>query len=148
MPPVIETEKVLEKLKFMAPLDMLEQVRDLKAAVILPSALVGTWINCDRQTRGLKELVISASGAGITVHGFGACTPTPCDWKAVPGLVYADNVTSAPAVAFTAVYNFGFKDTIVVGHLDAGLIRVETFDHFKDESGRSDYYARYFMEKA
>jgi len=148
MPPVLDNEKVLEKQKFMAPMDKLEQVRDLKAAVVLPATLIGTWVNCDRQTRGLKELILSASGAEINVHGFGACTPTPCDWKTAPGLIFADSVTSTPAVAFTAVYNFGFKETTIVGHLDAGLLRVETFDHFTDKSGRSDYYARYFMEKA
>ena len=34
-------------------------------------------------------------------------------------------------------------ETIVVGHVDEGSLLVETFDHFTDGSGRSNYYSRY-----
>jgi len=62
-------------------------------------------------------------------------------------MVYADNVGSSTAVGITAQYKFGFKETIVVGHLDICELIVETFDHFTDGSGRSDYYSRYYMSK-
>lgn len=134
-----------KKHEFLAPADMMaEGLAEGKAAVV-PAALVGTWSNCDKATRGLLRIVIAASGAGVTVHAFGACTPTPCDWGVVPGMVYAENVSSTAAVAFSANYKFGFKETIVVGHLDVGSLSVETFDHFTDGSGRSDYYSRYHM---
>jgi hypothetical protein len=106
---------------------------------------VGTWVNCDHQTRGLVRLMIAANGPEITVHAFGACSPTPCDWGVVPGLVYADNVISTPAVAFSTVYTFGFKQTTIVGKLLYGALIVETFDHFTDNSGRADYYSQYVM---
>lgn len=89
-------------------------------------ALAGTWNACDQATRNLVRIVIAPSGAEITVHAFGACSPTPCDWGAVPGLVYAD------------------RDRI----LDNGSLILETFTHFTDKSGRSDYYARQYMCKA
>ena len=116
-----------------------------KAAVVAPSALVGTWNNCDPATRGLVRVVIAASGSAITVHAFGACTPTPCDWGVVPGLAYAADVSSSAAVAFTAHYKFSFKDTIVTGILDQRTLIVETFNHFTDGSGRSDYYSRAYL---
>ena len=34
---------------------------------------------------------------------------------------------------------FGFKKTIVIGHLDVGSLLAETFDHFTDGSRRSNY---------
>lgn len=143
---------ITTKPEFRAPADVLpDEIQRLglpatfKVAAITPAQLAGTWVNCDHATRGLVRLMIAASGHEITVHGFGACSPTPCDWGVVNGLAYAANVTATPAVGFTAMYNFGFKQTIVVGHLLNGALIVETFDHFTDSSGRSDYYSQDIM---
>lgn len=142
----------ITKQEFRAPSDMLENERvrlgittPPAAVVVTPQPLVATWINCDHQTRGLVRLMIAASGSEITVHAFGACQPTPCDWGVVNGSIYADNVTSVPAMAFTATYTFAFKQTVIVGHLFNGSLLVETFDHFTDKSGRADYYSEYVM---
>lgn len=76
-----------KKHEFNAPADLLEGREEMKAlATIAPSPLLGTWTNCDQATRGLVRVVIAASGSGISVHAFGACSPTPCDWGLVPGL--------------------------------------------------------------
>ena len=107
-----------------------------------PKALVGTWVNCDKATRGIVKVKIGNRRGTLVVNVFGACHPTPCDWKTVKGLAYAENVSSNKAVAFSAVYKFGFKKTIVTGHLCSGCLIVETFNHFTDGSGRSDYYSR------
>ena len=143
MPPVIT------KQEFRAPADLLhDEIMRLRLApnfkpeLVAVNPLVGTWVNCNHQTRGLVRLIIAASGKDITLHGFGACSPSPCDWGVAPGLVYAENVTAIPAVAFTATYNFGFKQTAIVGHLRNGALLVEVFDHFIDNSGRSDYYSQ------
>jgi len=125
-----------------------EQVEKAAKAVISTSALVGSWNACNRQTRGLIRVVIGAAGSGITVHAFGACTPTPCDWGQVPGTAYAENVSSADAIAFTAQYKFDFKTTIVTGLLDQGSLIVETYNTFTDNSGRSNYYSRGYFCKA
>ncbi|HUY95481.1 MAG TPA: hypothetical protein VMU71_09285 [Terracidiphilus sp.] len=136
------------KPEFRAPADVLHQElerlglpKDHIVKAVAPNPLVGTWINCDHATRGLVRLVVAASGKEITVHGFGACSPTPCDWGIVNGMVFAPNVTATSAIAFTASYNFSFKQTTVVGHLMNGALIVETFDHFTDQSGRADYYS-------
>jgi hypothetical protein len=89
--------------------------------------------------------MIGAAGREVTLHAFGACTPTPCDWGVVNGLVYADNVADTPAIAFSATYTFGFKLTTVVGRLLNGALVVETFDHFIDQSARADYYSLNIM---
>ena len=142
--------KTQEKPEFMTPTDLPEHregAAAAAAAAVAPAALVGTWNNCDKATRGLVKVVIAAAGTGITVHAYGACTPTPCDWGTVAGLAYADNVSAAPAVACSAQFKFNFKQTILVGRLDAGVLVVETFDHFTDGSGRSDYANRCYMGK-
>jgi len=139
---------IVTKPEFRAPADILEkEIERLRvplpkaALTVLATPILGTWVNGDHQTRGLVRLMITAAGNEVMIHGFGACSPTPCDWGAVNGLIYADNVTATPAVAFTAVYNFSFKQTTVIGHLFHGALLVETFDHFTDKSGRADYYS-------
>jgi len=139
---------IVTKPEFRAPSDVLEsEVHRLNVPLpkqplaVAAGPILGTWVNCDHQTRGIVRLMIAAAGTEVTIHGFGACSPTPCDWGAVNGLVYADNVTATPAVAFTAVCTFAFKQTTIVGHLQNGALIVETFDHFTDKSGRADYYS-------
>jgi hypothetical protein len=136
------------KPEFRAPADNLHEEiqrlglsKDLLVKAIVPAPIVATWVNCDHATRGLVRLMIAPKGNEITVHAFGACSPTPCDWGVVNGLVYAPNVTSNTAIAFTATYTFSFKQTVIVGHLMNGALIVETFDHFTDGSGRADYYS-------
>lgn len=135
----------ITKPEYKTPADMAEA--KAVAEVVSPAALVGTWINSDTATRGLVKVVIAASGTNVTVDAFGACTPTPCNWGVVPGLVYSTSVTTTNAVAFSAEYKFGFKQTIVVGHLNGKILTVETFDEFTDGSGRDAYYSTYQMHR-
>lgn len=134
------------KIEFLAPAEQLEHELELKAPVGV-TPLVGTWTNIDAHTRGIVRAIIAAAGTGINVHLYGACSPTPCDWGAVHGQVYSNNVSGTSAVAFSATYNFGFKQTIVTGHLNGAQLALETFDVFLDGSGRSAYFSSYAMKK-
>jgi hypothetical protein len=102
--------------------------------------LIGTWVNADRETGGLASVTIVAKGKEVTIHALGACEPNPCNLGVVSGIVYAQNVDAAPAVAFTAKYTLSFEQIIMVGHLVKGSLQIESFTHFTDESGRVDYY--------
>jgi hypothetical protein len=65
----------------------------------------------------------------------------------VPGIAYADSVSSAPAVAFSAEYKFSFSQVIVVGRIQGKHLIVETFTKFTDGSGRSNLYTTDQMVK-
>jgi hypothetical protein len=65
----------------------------------------------------------------------------------VPGLAYAANVSSTPAVAFSAQYTFSFAKVIVTGQLQGSRLLVETFTEFTDGSGRSNLYTTDQMAK-
>ena len=51
------------------------------------------------------------------------------------------------AVAFTANYAFGFKNTILAGHLDGKHLIVDDFNVFEDGSGRSAYFTQGTFKK-
>ncbi len=133
------------KQEFMTPAQVLEGAADAKG--VQPSALVGTWNNVNASTRDIVKVVIAASGTGITVAAYGACTPTPCNWGTVQGFAYAANVSSGAAVAFTAQFRFSFSQVTLVGNLAGNLLNVEHFTHFTDGSGRSDYASMDQMKK-
>lgn len=48
------------------------------------------WLNNNPNTNGIPELIISVTGTTLTVHGYGACTPTYCDWGTRTGTYTGD----------------------------------------------------------
>lgn len=142
------------KEEYRAPSQIIDQeverlgiAKPQAAVVVSPAPLLGTWINVDHNTRDLVRVVIAQAGNEITVHAFGACSPNPCDWGQMAGMVYSESVSLAPAVAFTTQYKFGFSEVIMTGHLYEGAMFVECFTHFTDNSGRADYYSMDIMSK-
>ena len=100
------TPSVSTKHEYMTPSQMVESAATATAVTAAP--LAGTWNNVNTATRDIVKVVITAAGSGIKVDAFGACSPTPCNWGNVAGLAYAANVSSSPAVAFSAQYKFSF----------------------------------------
>ena len=127
-----------EKLRAIRPLSPTEPKLDL-------SALLGTWCNCDPNTRGIVKIELTEKSGTLHVHVYGACHPTPCDWGPVAGISYAESVVDNDAIAFTALYDHGFAERILTGRIDCGSLIVETYSTFKDGSGRSNYYSRAYL---
>lgn len=109
------------------------------------SPLVGTWLNTDKATRGIIKLILSNKEGIFIVHGFGACSPSPCDWGEVEGAVYSSGVSSQEGMAFTAFYDFGFMEIILAVYLKSGILVLDSFNTFKDGSGRANYFSREFF---
>jgi len=106
-------------------------------------ALSGTWANTNPATRSVVDIVIGGSKSGIQVDGFGACSPSPCQWGNVPGTVFGANVSSATGSSFEANWNFGFARTVLLGTLTetkrVPTLTVQEFTTFTDSSGRANY---------
>jgi hypothetical protein len=113
-------------------------------AVVDPTPLLGTWHSTDKATRGIVKLVLTAKDGALIVHAYGACEPELCDWGAVRGEVFAANVSGREAMAFTAVYDFGFMETSLAVYYKGGILVLDSFNAFKDDSGRSSYFTREF----
>ena len=109
--------------------------------------LVGTWQNTDAATRSIVRVVLTDQQGALGVHVYGACSPTPCDWQQVPGQVYDASVSGGAAVAFTATYSFGFKNTIIAGHHQGPNLVIEDFNAFTDGSGRAPYYDKRYLQE-
>jgi hypothetical protein len=119
----------------------------LKTDALTFGSLVGTWVNVNPATRDIVKIVLGNTGATLHVHAYGACSPTPCDWGQVNGQAYAASVAGGASVAFTAAYAFGFKNTILTGHLKGKELIVDDFNVFEDGSGRSPYFTEGTFKK-
>ena len=107
------------------------------------AALAGTWVNVNHTTKSTVALVVATSGKGITVDGFGACSPTPCQWGRIAGTVFGPNVSTKVGTSFAAQWNFGFSRTVVLATYSiprkVPTLTVAEFTTFTDGSHRSNY---------
>ena len=114
------------------------------AAVALDlSVLVGDWRNTNPAS-GIERIVIAPNAdGGVTVH----CSSAVRDWGKVAAAVYAFEFDSDKAGAFSAVYDFGFEEVRLQANVKLGVLVVATFNAFKDDSGRSNYFNREFFHR-
>jgi hypothetical protein len=113
------------------------------------SQFEGTWTNIDPNTRGIPMLDISVSGSSASVHSWGACSPTPCDWGTVNADAFAPDVSSdisSSAEALVAVFDAGFSVTTMVITPSGDMLNVDSYTRFTDSSGRSNYANHYTFQ--
>ncbi len=102
-------------------------------------AFVGTWVNDDANTGGMTRLIIGMEGNTLTVHGYGKCHPSDCDWGKITA-----SYTGNP---FRAVYKQGFKtDTLTIKLVSKNALHVHSTNIFHDGTNR-DYEADDYMHR-
>jgi hypothetical protein len=111
------------------------------------SVMLGTWYATDKQTGGIVRMVLAGTPRDFTVHSFGAGSPESHDWGKVPAVPYAASVASSDGMAFSAAYDFGFVETLLAAYCKGGILVLDTFNVFKDGSGRSNYFSREFFHR-
>jgi hypothetical protein len=131
----------MESLKQTRANDLL-RVNSESEIIVDASPLVGAWTNMDVSSRGVVKVILSSEKGALKVQAFGACSPSPCDWGAVKGAIYSIGVDSNMAVGFEAVYDFGFMETMLAAYLNKRLLVVDSYNTFKDGSGRPRYFFR------
>jgi hypothetical protein len=111
----------------------------------------GSWTNIDANTGGITSLDISVMGTDAQVHAWGKCHPTDCDWGTVQAQAFAPSVSSdvlSGADTLIAVFDTSFSQTTLVIKPAGNRLKVDSYDRFLDNSGRSNYLASYTFQKA
>ena len=111
------------------------------------AALLGVWHATDRRNPGVVRLELSRRDRTLLVRSFGAESPEPLDWGEVAATSYGSSVAATEAMAFTAGYDFGFLDVTLAAYAKQGILVLDTFTVFKDDSGRADYFTREFFHR-
>jgi hypothetical protein len=126
-----------------------EDVPDVEGPVppgsVDPRPFLGDWFSTDIGTRGIARLTIAGDDDGLNIRAFGACPPSLVEWGETRGRVFADGVASKRGLAFSAVYDFGFKETYLQAKIKKGVLVVANLNRFNDGSPRSNYFSREFF---
>jgi len=133
--------------------DRLPEHAEAPGGELDPAALLGDWFATDHRATGIVKLELTRRDGVLYVRAFGANGAKPYDlarsydWGEIEATLYGSAVTGTDAVACSAVYDFGFLVSILVAHLERGVLTVDTFNTFTDASGRSNYYSREFFHR-
>jgi hypothetical protein len=109
--------------------------------------ITGTWHATDLHARGAVELRLTEAEDGLFVQVFGASSVEPIDWGRVRAGTYGAGVTADTAMAFTAVFDFGFLTASLAAYVKQGILVLDIFTKFTDGSGRADYFSREFFHR-
>ena len=104
---------------------------------------VGRWVNQNRNTDGITRVEIQRRLNTLSVHMWGKCHPTDCDW----GTTTTD-VSDSDDGILSITWLQSFKEEAQeISTLPDGRIQVVSHSHFIDNSGRPDYDSTHYFEK-
>ena len=106
------------------------------------SALPGTYVNSNPRTNGIARMVVSESAGRLRLRVHAVGPDEEIDWGEADLAVFASGPSSRAAAGFTCRYDFGFAEARLHAMIMKGLVVLSQFHHFKDDSGRADYFVR------
>lgn len=65
----------------------------------------------------------------------------------MPATAYGASITATGAMAFSAIYDFGFLTSTLAGYSKQGILVLDTLNSFYDSSGRPDYFTRGYFHR-
>jgi hypothetical protein len=120
---------------------------EASAVAVPPAGMEGVWFNCDIGTGEIRKIVFAFRGGRITMRAFGAAHAQSIDWGETTAKPYADRIGSSIITGLTADYDFGFMKTRIAGNIKYGVLVIQSYNEFCDESGRPAYFTREFFSK-
>ena len=110
----------------------------------LLATLEGTWVNENDTTRGITRIKFRVREDVVLIEAWGRCNPVDCYW----GTEAADTRNWNARSEMRVVWDHGFAiQTQAISLLADARLRVSTFTHFQDDSGRADRDLTEFFRK-
>ena len=109
--------------------------------------LLGSWFNCDTATGEILRLDLLERDGGLALRAFGADEPGPVDWGEAPAVPHVQALGSREVTGFTAHYDFGFMETRIAANVKYGVLVIQSYNHFRDDSERPCYFTREFFHQ-
>ena len=106
-----------------------------------PADMNGTW-NAAPGATAIAKAIIAHTGSNYTIHVYGVCSPTPCDWGTKPLTIFAPSPAIHVGKVGMATFPQGFvTQTLVVTLNDATapFLNVQVFDKFAPGDTRSNF---------
>ena len=112
-----------------------------------PEGMEGLWFNTDAGTGEISTIAVAVHEGEIVIRAFGANSPEPIDWGETSAKPYVDRIGSSVITGLTADYDFGFMKTRLAGNIKYGILVIQSYNEFCDDSGRPAYFTREFFSK-
>ena len=111
------------------------------------TGLKGTWYNCDPSSAQIIQLEVLQEREVLYMKAQGSHQPEPIVWerKAIQPFVAIPDANTIGG--FTCHYDFGFMETQICSNIKRGVLVIQAYNVFKDDSGRPNYYSREFFNK-
>ena len=90
---------------------------------------VGSWVNVDSSTRSNTRIEITRQGEKLTIHTWGSCSPTDCDWGEESLLLTDENMAQVS-------WDQGFVLRQMVLTLEGSELKVVTDSVYDDDRPR------------
>lgn len=111
------------------------------------SQLLGTWYNCDPETSQIAELEIIQENGALIIKAKGANSPDPVVWGKTEIIPFVSIPDSNIIGGFTCIYDFGFMKTQICSNIKRGILVIQAYNVFMDDSNRPNYYSREFFNQ-
>jgi len=115
---------------------------------VAPEPLLGMWMNTNSATQGITRALLVNDDGKVVLQIFADNNPQAGDWGKAVASIFAADSSSTEAMAFSALYDFGFMETLLQGHVRQGVLIIAKFDRFKDNSVRSNFFSKEFFYRA
>lgn len=111
--------------------------------------LLGMWSNTNRNTGHIAKAEITSEDGNYYIHAYGAGLEEGelVDWGKVKCQVYNSDISSREVAGLEATCDFGFMETKMAALIKYGILVIQTYNTFKDNSNRSNYFLREFFKQ-
>jgi hypothetical protein len=125
---------------------MRADAKSMVGATVDVGPLIGTWFNAKRVTDHITSLVVTERDGTLVVRLYGS-SDEPVDWgtaEAVPHVFTGTNEVAG----FHARYAFGATRIEIAANVKMGILVIQTYTSFHDDSGRLSQFSREFFYRS
>jgi hypothetical protein len=111
------------------------------------AALLGTWVNAKRNTDHVARVVMTERDGALRVRLYGASADDLVDWGEAEAVPYAFTGTTEVA-GFHARYELGATRIEIAANVKLGILVIQTYTSFEDETDRLSQFSREFFYRS
>ncbi|HEV2783893.1 MAG TPA: hypothetical protein VGX25_31285 [Actinophytocola sp.] len=120
-----------------------KQVAGAKANL---APLLGSWVNSKPDTDYIARIEVSERDGTLLIRPYGSADGEPIDWGEAAATPYVASGTTEPA-GFHARYELGTVHTELAANEKFGILVIQSYTSFHDDSGRLGHYSREFFHQ-
>ena len=111
------------------------------------SLFLGRWLNTDSENAGIHEVSFNNSDGRLTLQVLANTDNGLIDLGVIDVTVMSDSPDSKEGTKFAVACDLGFMQVRMHGWVKLGVLVFSVFNHYADNSGRSNFFTREFFRQ-